>query len=141
MAQSRQKQKQQKTYLTKKELNQFKEILLEKRREVLGDYVHITGMAQSASSARQSGEGSGFRTHLADQASDTYDQEMEYNLLDTERQQIREIDDALQRIEDQTYGICELTGKQISKQRLLAMPWARYSLEAQRRAEMGIFEG
>ena len=54
---------------------------------------------------------------------------------ETERAIITEIDAALQRIEDKTFGICQMTGKPISKARLDAKPWAKYTIEAERIAE------
>ncbi len=54
-----------------------------------------------------------------------------------ERQLLKEIDAALQRIADHTYGICEATHKPIGKQRLRAKPWARYCIESAREKELG----
>ena len=59
-------------------------------------------------------------------------------MMDSERKLLREIDGALQRIEDKTYGICEGTGKPIRKARLEAQPWARYSVEYARMLEQGL---
>jgi RNA polymerase-binding transcription factor DksA len=58
--------------------------------------------------------------------------------MDSERKLLRETDDALQRIEEGTYGICESTGKQIRKARLEAQPWARYCVEYARMLEQGL---
>ena len=60
--------------------------------------------------------------------------------MDSERRILHEIDDALQRIEDGTYGICEGTGEPISKARLKAQPWARYCVEYARMVEEGRVE-
>jgi RNA polymerase-binding transcription factor DksA len=72
---------------------------------------------------------------MADIGSDTYDQDFMLGLAESERRRIREIDEALQRIEDKTYGVCQMTGKQIPKARLNAKPWARYTVEAARLIE------
>ena len=56
-------------------------------------------------------------------------------LTETERQRLREVDDALRRIEIKTYGICQLTGKPIPKARLKAKPWAKYTIESARQME------
>jgi DnaK suppressor protein len=57
--------------------------------------------------------------------------------MDSERKMLKEIDDALQRIEQGTYGICEGTGRQIQKARLEAQPWARYCVEYAQMLEQG----
>ncbi len=75
--------------------------------------------------------------HMADIGSDNFEQEFALGLMDSERKMVHEIDDALQRIEDGTYGICEATGKPIPKARLEAQPWARYCVEHARTLEKG----
>ena len=66
-----------------------------------------------------------------------YQQEFSLGLMDSERKLLVEIDDALQRIEHGLYGICEGTGLPISKARLEAQPWARYSVDYARKMEQG----
>ena len=73
--------------------------------------------------------------HLADQGSDSYEQTLSLNLAAADRRLIKEIDDALARIDAKTYGICERTGKAIRETRLKELPWARYSIEAAREME------
>ena len=68
---------------------------------------------------------------------DNYEQEFALGLMDSERKLLREIDDALQHIEQRTYGICEGTGAKIPKTRLEAKPWARYCVEYARMLEHG----
>jgi len=60
--------------------------------------------------------------------------------MDSERKLLREIDDALGRIEHRTYGICEGTGKPIPKTRLEAQPWAKYCVEYARMLEQGLVQ-
>ncbi len=76
--------------------------------------------------------------HMADIGTDTYDQDFILGLAETERQGLREIDEALQRIESRTFGICQMTGKPIPKARLNAKPWAKYTIEAAREVERGL---
>ena len=57
------------------------------------------------------------------------------SLLSSDQDAIYEIEEALKRIERNTYGICELTGKQIPKARLEAIPWTRFTVEAQAQLE------
>ncbi len=120
-----------KTKLTKKQLNHYRGLLLIKRAELVGDL-----SAMEAAALRSSGgELSHMPIHMADIGSDTYDQDFTLGLAENERQHLREIDEALQRIEDRTYGVCQMTGKDIPKARLEAKPWAKYTIEAARIVE------
>lgn len=120
-----------KARLPKKELERFRDILLRKRAELLGD---ITGME---SEALRSGSGSlsNLPQHMAEQGSDTYEQHLSLDLAAVDREIIREIDEALKRIEDGTFGVCMKTGKRIAMDRLEEIPWARYSIQAAREME------
>jgi RNA polymerase-binding protein DksA len=73
--------------------------------------------------------------HMADIGTDTFEQEFSIELMEGERKLLKEIDEALQRIEEKTYGICEGTGKAISRARLEAKPWAKYCVEHARELE------
>ena len=83
----------------------------------------------------QSGSLSNMPSHLAEQGSEAYDQSLSLDLAAADRKLIKEIDDALKRIAEGTFGICELTGKPIKLERLEELPWARYSIEAARELE------
>ncbi|HYE61948.1 MAG TPA: TraR/DksA C4-type zinc finger protein [Phycisphaerales bacterium] len=122
---------QAKSPFNKKELEHFRQILLAKRKELFGD---ISTMETQALRG-QSGSLSNMPQHLAEQGSEAYDQSLSLDLAAADRKLIREIDDALARIADGTYGICELTGKPIKQERLEELPWARYSIEAARELE------
>ena len=75
--------------------------------------------------------------HLAETATATLGREIDYTLGDNAEQVISEIDDALQRIEDGTYGTCVSCGKEIPRERLEANPWASLCIDCKRRAEGG----
>lgn len=115
----------------KKDLERFRQILLRKRAELFGD---VTTMESEALKGN-SGSLSNLPQHIAEQGSDTYDQSLSLDLAAADRKLIKEIDDALKRIEDGTYGICEITGKPIKAERLEELPWARHSIEAARALE------
>lgn len=115
----------------KRELNRFKEILLRKRAELIGD---VSTMENEALRS-ESGGTSSLPQHMAEQGSDTYDQAISLDLAAADRQLIKEIDEALARINDGTYGICELTGRPIRQDRLEELPWARFSIDAAREIE------
>lgn len=74
-------------------------------------------------------------THIADAGTDSYDRDWALGVLSSEQNSIYQIDQALDRIRNGSYGICELTGKPIDPSRLEAIPWTRFSLEAERRLE------
>ncbi|MHC4068946.1 MAG: TraR/DksA family transcriptional regulator [Planctomycetota bacterium] len=78
--------------------------------------------------------------HMADIGTDNYDQEFTLGLMDGERELIREIEEALGRIEDDTYGICQGDGEPIPKARLRAIPWARYCVEHANLREKGLIK-
>jgi RNA polymerase-binding protein DksA len=117
-----------KTPFNKKQLEEFRQILLRKRGELAGDVVAMEGEALQGSS----GSLSNMPSHMAEQGSEAYDQSLSLELADKNRKLIREIDDALTRIEEGSYGMCELTGKPIPIDRLTELPWVRYTIEAQR---------
>ena len=75
--------------------------------------------------------------HLAETASATLGREIDYTLGDNAEQVLSEIDAALQRIDDRTYGICFNCGNEIPRERLEANPWASLCIECKRRAEGG----
>jgi DnaK suppressor protein len=71
--------------------------------------------------------------HLGDLASATYDRELDVSLEEGVQQTLGDIELALKKIEDGTYGVCEVCGKPIGEQRLTAIPWARFCIDDQRR--------
>jgi len=102
--------------LSSADMKHFRQILLEKRKEILNNVNGIEGEALKKSRMDALG------------------------LMDSERKLLREIDEALERIENQTYGICESTGKLIRKARLEAQPWAKYCVEYARMLEQGLVQ-
>lgn len=87
------------------------------------------------SSKEDSGDLSSYGQHMADAGTDTFDRDFALSLVSSEQEALTEIDAAIKRIHDGTYGICEITQKPISKDRLLAVPFTRYSAEAQKDLE------
>jgi RNA polymerase-binding protein DksA len=120
-----------KTPFNKKELDRYRQILLRKRGELVGDVADLEQQALQGAS----GSLSHTPQHMAEQGSEAYDQALQLDLAAADRKLIREIDDALKRIEAGSYGVCELTGNPIKQERLEELPWARYSIEAARELE------
>jgi DnaK suppressor protein len=104
-----------------------RQTLLELREEVLE---RIHDLAEEACD-----ENPTYSLHMADAATDTIDRDVFLGLVSFEQESLYEIDAALERIEEGTYRTCELTGQPIPMVRLEAIPWARFSLEAQKSLE------
>ena len=81
------------------------------------------------------GDLSAYGQNMADGGINTFDRDFVLSLVSSEQEALSEIDAAIKRIHDGTYGICEITAKPISKERLLAVPFTRYSAEAQKQIE------
>ena len=124
--------------LTKDDIKHFEQLLRQKRNEIVGDVKEMKDEALKQSRLDASGDLSSMPIHMADIGSDTFEQEFALGIMEGERKIIREIDDALGRIKQGTYGVCEVTNKPITKARLEAKPWARYSVEYARKREQGI---
>ncbi len=126
-----------KSPLTPKELDYFRQLLLDKLHQILGDVDWIEKEALRKSRTENTGDLSNMPIHMADIGTDNYEQEFSLGLMDSERKLVREILDALKRIDKGTYGICEGTGEPIPKARLEANPWARYCVEYASLIEQG----
>jgi len=117
--------------LPKKETDIYKKMLLQLRAKIAGDLQQIEGDSLGGNQPSHSGE----LSDVADMATDNYDRELNIGLASNEQQLLNDIDVALKRIEDGTYGVCEIYGTPIPKKRLLAMPYTRLSLRAQEEEE------
>jgi DnaK suppressor protein len=115
-----------------KELDFYRDLLLAKRRELVGDMGSMEAEALRSSSGSNL---SNLPIHMADMGTDNYEQEFTLGLVEKDRVVLREINQALAKIQDGTYGICEGTGKPISKARLEVQPWAKFSIEHARLME------
>jgi RNA polymerase-binding transcription factor DksA len=80
-------------------------------------------------------EMAGYSLHMADSGTDNFDRDFALSLLSSDQDAVYEIEEALKRIEKDTYGVCELTGKPIPRTRLEAIPWTRFTVEAQAQLE------
>ena len=79
-----------------------------------------------------SGRSSNSSQSSDDAGSESYEQSLNLNLAASDRERINEIDAALERIENRTYGLCELTFEPINRERLDEIPWTRYTIAAAR---------
>jgi DnaK suppressor protein len=101
--------------------------LLDLRERLLNQ---MSGLAKESAEEMAS-----YSLHMADSGTDNFDRDFALSLLSADQDAIYEIEEALKRIEKGTYGTCELTGKQIPKARLDAIPWTRFTVEAQAQLE------
>jgi DnaK suppressor protein len=121
-----------KSPLTKKQLRDFRELLIRKRRVILGD---VNAIESEALTGSDSGASSRLPQHMADAGSDTYDQSLALDLVASQREMLKKIDAAIEKIDNNTYGICEALGVPINLERLEATPWAHLSIDAARQEE------
>ncbi len=122
--------------LSASDLKHFRELLLEKRKEILANVSEMSD--EALNSTHETGDLSNMPIHMADLGTDNFEQDLAVGLMGNERKLLNEIDEALERIEKKTYGICLGTGKPISRARLEAQPWAKYSVEYAEKLEKGL---
>jgi RNA polymerase-binding transcription factor DksA len=111
----------------KPEWRKFQARLLELRDQLLKQR---DGLAKDSAQEMAS-----YSLHMADSGTDNFDRDFALSLLSSDQDAIYEIDEALLRMERKSYGVCELTGKPIPKTRLEAIPWTRFTVQAQAQLE------
>jgi RNA polymerase-binding protein DksA len=121
--------------LNKKELKIFKDLLLKKKEEILEGIEHVSADSLKKSQKDAAGDISAYTLHMADVATDTYDREFSLGLGSSEREMLYEVNEALKRIEDASYGICQSCSKLIAKTRLKAVPYTKLCLKCQEAKE------
>jgi RNA polymerase-binding protein DksA len=114
--------------------DRFREALLEERRRVAAAIENLHAETPG-SLTDDSGEETAYDNHLGDTATVTYDRELGYTLEENSEHVLADIDAALKRIEDGTYGTCTNCGKEIPEERLEARPWATLCIDCQRERE------
>jgi RNA polymerase-binding transcription factor DksA len=113
----------------------FYKLLLELRSHVTGQLDTHTEDTLKRSAKDDAGDLSSYGQHMADAGTDTFDRDFALSLVSSEQEALSEIEAAIRRIKDGSYGVCEVTGKPIAKERLMAVPFTRYSAEAQKEIE------
>jgi RNA polymerase-binding transcription factor DksA len=111
----------------KAEWQKFYDRLLELRDQLLRQ---MDGLAKESAQELPS-----YSLHMADSGTDNFDRDFALSLLSSDKDAVYEIEEALKRIERGSYGVCEITGKPIPKARLEAIPWTRFTVEAQAQLE------
>jgi len=122
--------------LSETDLKHFETRLLEERARITREMGHIENTILKVNPRDSAGEVGGYSFHMADAGTDSMEREISFDIASKEGRLLREIDDALRRIYNGVYGICEASGKPIARARLEALPWARYTIEEQENMEM-----
>ena len=117
------------------DLERFKHILLQRREALTGSLNHMQNEALRNTRTESTGDLSSVPIHMADVGSENFEQDLTLGLIESEEEELRQIDAALERIENGTFGICERCGKQIPKARLNAIPYATMCIDCKRAEE------
>jgi DnaK suppressor protein len=118
--------------MTKKEMEKYRRLLDDKKTALSAE------LAKTRSAEEETTEES--TQDIADKAVSSYTREFLYSLTDGERSTLLQIDDALGRIDDVTYGLCSNCGSLMTEKRLNAVPWAPYCLDCQELSEKGMLQ-
>jgi len=113
----------------------YHKLLLASRAKLEDVLARHTDEALKKSGKDDAGDLSGYSQHMADAGTDTADRDFALNLISSEQNQIKEIDDAIERMRQGSYGVCEITGRPIPPSRLASVPHTRYSIEGQKELE------
>ncbi len=117
------------------ELAQYKRILLDLRKKLVGNVNFMEDEALGKSGQDASGDLSNVPIHMADVGTDNYERDLTIGLIQNGEEELKAIDNALERIGNKTYGSCEECGKKISKARLAALPYVHSCIDCQRLEE------
>ena len=120
--------------IPKKHLKYFRK-LVELREHVLSGLTLHSKETLKRSTREDSGNLSNYSQHAADVGTENFERDFALNLLSSEQEALHEIEQAIQRIYNGTYGVCQITRKAISKDRLSAVPFTRFSIEGQAQKE------
>ncbi len=120
----------------KNDLFEFKKLINRLRIKVGGDISGLSEDTLKQSQKDAAGDISGYTFHMADVATDAYEREFSLGLVSNERQLFHELNDALKKIQDGIFGVCEDCSELITKTRLKAVPYARLCLKCQEKKEV-----
>src|SRR5437868_11134788 len=123
--------------MTKAEMEAYRENLLALRERHNGDASHLADEGLRRTGGGAAGNLSNMPIHMADLGTDNFEQEFTLGLLQNEEQALEEIAAALDRLDQGTFGRCEECHKDIPRERLKALPYARFCLACARKLEQG----
>ncbi|MGB2630212.1 MAG: TraR/DksA family transcriptional regulator [Candidatus Omnitrophota bacterium] len=129
------KNSNKKNDFNKQDLKKIREELIKQKAKILEELLKIREEALKKSQKDSSGDLSGYTLHMADMATDLYDREFSLELAEGERERLYALDEAIRRIDEGSYGVCDMCGCRISKRRLKVMPQASKCIECQENEE------
>ncbi len=121
--------------LSARDMEFFRRLLLQFRDHVVDGITFLSGDNLNNNQREKSGDLSNYGIHMADHGTDSFDRDMALSMVSSEQDLIYEIDEALARMDSGTYGICEMTGEPIERERLKVLPHARHCVKAQEELE------
>lgn len=121
--------------MNKTEAKVFYDLLIKKKAALLKGIEHIANDALKTSQRDATGDLSAYSLHMADVATDNYDREFSLGLADNEQKILNRINAALERIDGNTFGLCEVCEKKIVKARLKVVPYAELCMPCQEKQE------
>jgi RNA polymerase-binding transcription factor DksA len=121
--------------MNKRDLQRFEAKLIEERKRCLEELGHLENEELMINQKEASGDLSSYSFHMADQGSDTMEREKNVFLVSSKGNELYEIDQALLRIKDAKFGHCNRCGKEIERERLEAMPYARLCIKCRQEEE------
>jgi DnaK suppressor protein len=117
--------------LSKDTADKFRKLLVELRDHLIDGVNFLASDNLKRSHREASGELSGYSLHMADAGTDNFDREFALSLVSSEQEALYEIEEALKRLEQGTYGLCANCEKPIRRERLEAVPFARLCIQCQ----------
>lgn len=116
-------------------IKKLKELLIAEKERIMGDFMNLRETHLRSSQRESTGDLSGYSLHMADIGTDTFDREFALTVASSEQDVLYRIDQALRRMEEKSYGLCETCGGPIKLTRLKAVPWARQCLRCKEAEE------
>ena len=120
--------------IKKSELSRFKKRLEEMRQQITQLAKHTSEEVKTPEEAK------GYSQHQADEGTDDFNRSISLQVSDEEFKILRQIDRALEKIDENTYGVCDITGEEIPMARLEAIPYATMTVKAQDMLEKGLIQ-
>jgi len=121
--------------MNKRQMKKFKKLLLDAKAGLEAEMEQLQRDNLNRSQRDFSGDLSGYSYHMADVGTDTFGRETELTIASAGSEKMKEIEEALERMEDRTYGKCEACGDNIAENRLVAVPYARLCISCQSEQE------
>ncbi len=118
--------------LSKSEVQKFKKRLEEQKNQI------TLALTNCTAEVKKPDEATGYSQHQADQGTDDFDRRISLEVTSQEFLVLRQIERALEKIVEGSYGVCDISGEEIPKARLDAMPYATTTVKAQEKLERGL---